>query len=55
MFSFIDIDGVKLAYEVLGEGDDVIFLLNGVAMTMAHWKPLIPGWKLCLMPAMRWL
>ncbi|MBB6482535.1 alpha/beta fold hydrolase [Spirochaeta isovalerica] len=43
MSSFIDINGTGLAYEVIGEGKEAIFFLNGVAMTMAHWKPLLPG------------
>ncbi|MFA5853083.1 MAG: alpha/beta hydrolase [Spirochaetales bacterium] len=34
-------NGVRLRYEKFGESGPQIVLLNGIAMTIGHWKPLI--------------
>jgi 3-oxoadipate enol-lactonase len=34
-------NGVELSYEIPGSGAEWIVLLNGVAMSIAHWKPLV--------------
>ena len=37
----IDIGGVELAYELSGSGGKgTVVLLNGIAMSIAHWKPV---------------
>jgi 3-oxoadipate enol-lactonase len=33
-------NGVSLAYEQLGAGDETIAFLNGIAMSINHWKPI---------------
>jgi 3-oxoadipate enol-lactonase len=35
------VNGVELAYEIVGSGDEWIVLLNGIAMSIAHWKPVV--------------
>jgi 3-oxoadipate enol-lactonase len=32
-------NGVELAWELEGEGRETVVLLNGIGMSMAHWKP----------------
>lgn len=34
------VDGVGLEYELVGTGPETVALLNGIAMTIAHWKPV---------------
>lgn len=34
------VKGCDLAYEVLGQGEEVIVLLNGIGMSLGHWRPL---------------
>lgn len=45
----IQIRGVDLHYELFGEGERTCVLLNGIAMTIAHWKPMMEamgkGWR----------
>lgn len=36
-------DGVKLFYEVIGEGDRTVMLANGLGGRLYSWKPLIEG------------
>jgi 3-oxoadipate enol-lactonase len=33
-------DGVKIAYEFMGSGDVPLVFLNGIAMSISHWKPV---------------
>jgi len=35
------VNGVRLRYEMFGERGPQIILLNGIAMTIGHWKPMI--------------
>ena len=35
------VDGTRLRYELTGEKGPVIVFLNGIAMTIGHWKPVI--------------
>jgi 3-oxoadipate enol-lactonase len=35
------VNGVELSYEIAGSGAEWIVLLNGVAMSIAHWKPVV--------------
>lgn len=45
----IQVRGVELHYEFFGGGDRTCVLLNGIAMTIAHWKPMMDamgkGWR----------
>lgn len=46
----MDVDGCGLAYELEGEGPGTVALLNGIAMSISHWKPLTErlvsaGWR----------
>jgi 3-oxoadipate enol-lactonase len=34
------INGVDLQYEISGSGEETIVFLNGIAMSIAHWKPI---------------
>ena len=34
-------DGVRLRYEMFGEKGPVVVLLNGIAMSIGHWKPFM--------------
>ncbi|HUW69516.1 MAG TPA: alpha/beta fold hydrolase [bacterium] len=34
------VEGVGLEYRVEGEGPQTVVLLNGIAMSIAHWKPV---------------
>ncbi|PKL06295.1 MAG: hypothetical protein CVV53_05020 [Spirochaetae bacterium HGW-Spirochaetae-9] len=34
-------DGARLRYEIFGEKGPVVVLLNGIAMSIGHWKPFI--------------
>jgi 3-oxoadipate enol-lactonase len=34
------VNGVELQYELSGTGEDTIVFLNGIAMSIAHWKPI---------------
>jgi 3-oxoadipate enol-lactonase len=46
------VNGVELAYEVAGSGAEWVVFLNGVAMSIAHWKPVVdrlPGRYRCLL------
>lgn len=36
----IEVDGVDLACQIEGSGSETVVLLNGIAMTMPHWKPV---------------
>ncbi len=33
--------GVRIAYQVEGDGPETLVLLNGIAMSMAHWNPFM--------------
>lgn len=35
------VDGVRLTYELAGTEGPVLVLLNGIAMSISHWKPMI--------------
>ena len=35
------VNGIELSYEISGSGAEWIVLLNGVAMSIAHWKPVV--------------
>jgi 3-oxoadipate enol-lactonase len=35
------LDGVGLEYQVTGDGPETVFLLNGIAMSISHWKPIV--------------
>ncbi|MCE5256062.1 MAG: alpha/beta hydrolase [Spirochaetaceae bacterium] len=35
------INGVQIHYELMGEGETTLVFLNGIAMSIAHWKPMI--------------
>jgi 3-oxoadipate enol-lactonase len=37
----IEVDGASLACQIEGSGFETVVLLNGIAMTMAHWKPVV--------------
>jgi len=37
----IEVNKANLAYQVEGSGPETVVLLNGIAMTMAHWKPVV--------------
>lgn len=45
MSSYIDINGIRLAWGEQGDGEETLILLNGVAMSMAHWQPFINSLK----------
>jgi 3-oxoadipate enol-lactonase len=34
-------NGVRLHYEIVGAGNIPLILLNGIAMSVSHWKPVI--------------
>jgi 3-oxoadipate enol-lactonase len=34
------VNGVEITYELIGSGDEVVAFLNGIAMSIGHWKPL---------------
>ncbi|MBN2873590.1 MAG: alpha/beta fold hydrolase, partial [Spirochaetales bacterium] len=34
------VNGVGLEYALEGDGAETVVLLNGIAMTIAHWKPV---------------
>jgi 3-oxoadipate enol-lactonase len=34
------VNGVELAYELTGAGPETVVLLNGIAMSIPHWKPI---------------
>ncbi|TFG85384.1 MAG: alpha/beta fold hydrolase [Spirochaetales bacterium] len=34
------INGVGIEYQMVGDGDETVALLNGIAMTIANWKPV---------------
>jgi 3-oxoadipate enol-lactonase len=34
-------EGARLRYEVFGEGLKPVVLLNGIAMSISHWKPVV--------------
>jgi len=34
------IDGIGIEYLSVGEGPETVFLLNGIAMSISHWKPV---------------
>ena len=45
---FVTVNGIKLAYELsgtrgVGSADAPFVFLNGIAMSISHWKPLIPA------------
>ena len=35
------VNGVSLAYELTGTGGEALVFLNGIAMSIAHWKPFV--------------
>ncbi len=35
------VNGVSIRYELSGSGDEVVIFLNGIAMSIPHWKPLV--------------
>ncbi len=35
------VNGVELEYELAGTGAETVVLLNGIAMSIAHWKPIV--------------
>ena len=35
------VDGTRLRYELTGDSGQVVVFLNGIAMTIGHWKPVI--------------
>ncbi|MFH2113562.1 MAG: alpha/beta fold hydrolase [Spirochaetota bacterium] len=37
----IEVNKANLAYQVEGTGMETVVLLNGIAMTMTHWKPVV--------------
>lgn len=37
----VAVNGAELSYEVAGDRGEWVVLLNGVAMSIAHWKPLL--------------
>jgi 3-oxoadipate enol-lactonase len=34
------VNGIELQYEIAGPGEETIVFLNGIAMSIAHWKPI---------------
>ena len=36
----VEANGVSLAYELIGSGPETIVFLNGIAMSISHWKPI---------------
>jgi 3-oxoadipate enol-lactonase len=36
----VTMDGVGIEYLSVGEGAETVFLLNGIAMSISHWKPV---------------
>jgi 3-oxoadipate enol-lactonase len=36
------VNGVDLQYELIGNGDETLVFLNGIAMSIAHWSPIVP-------------
>jgi 3-oxoadipate enol-lactonase len=46
----IEVGGCGLAYEIVGGGPRTVALLNGIAMSVSHWKPVTErlaaaGWR----------
>lgn len=37
----IEVGGAALACQIEGSGSETVVLLNGIAMTMAHWMPVV--------------
>jgi 3-oxoadipate enol-lactonase len=37
----MEVEGAALACQLEGSGSETVVLLNGIAMTMAHWKPVV--------------
>lgn len=37
----IEVRGAGIAYELSGGGGEAVVLLNGIAMSIAHWKPFV--------------
>jgi 3-oxoadipate enol-lactonase len=35
------VNGVDLGWEIAGQGTEWVVLLNGIAMSVAHWKPVV--------------
>ena len=35
------VNGIEIGFEIIGGGSPTVVFLNGVGMTMAHWKPVI--------------
>jgi 3-oxoadipate enol-lactonase len=47
----VQVNGVELQYETEGSGPEAVAFLNGIAMSIAHWKPLagpLSAGRLCL-------
>jgi 3-oxoadipate enol-lactonase len=40
VISRAQVNGVELAYELSGEGGETVAFLNGIAMSIGHWKPM---------------
>lgn len=38
-----NVGGAELTWEILGEGPDTVVWLNGIAMSIAHWRPFAEG------------
>ena len=41
MVDRMKVNGVELAYELTGKGDETVVFLNGIAMSIVHWKPFV--------------
>jgi 3-oxoadipate enol-lactonase len=37
------VNGVSLAYELSGAGEETLVFLNGIAMSIPHWAPVVTG------------
>jgi 3-oxoadipate enol-lactonase len=37
----LEVNGVELAYELTGGEGEAVVLLNGIAMSIVHWKPFV--------------
>jgi 3-oxoadipate enol-lactonase len=39
----IDLGGASLRYELSGRGEETVILLNGIAMSIGNWRPVVDG------------
>ena len=37
----VTVNGAELQYELEGKGPTAVVFLNGIAMSIAHWKPVV--------------